>query len=72
MTARGIIEPCQRPQRVGAKSLFCLWAGIEAGLDGTVVGKRLGLVQSAVGLLLAIELAVLEGAQLPYQDAVFF
>jgi putative transposase len=48
MKAREILEPSKKPQRVRARSLLCFWAVTELGLAGTVVGKRLGVVQSAV------------------------
>ncbi|MDZ7698424.1 MAG: transposase [Deltaproteobacteria bacterium] len=48
MTAKEILEPSKKPQRVRARSLLCFWAVTELGLASTVVGKRLGVVQSAV------------------------
>jgi hypothetical protein len=61
MTAREILEPSKKPQRVRARSLLCFWAVTELGLAGTVVGKRLGVVQSAVSK------AVERGAKLAAQ-----
>ncbi|MBW1817465.1 MAG: hypothetical protein JRJ60_09915 [Deltaproteobacteria bacterium] len=43
-----ILEPSKKPEQVRARSLVCFWAVTELGLPGTVVGKRLGIVQSAV------------------------
>ena len=37
-----------QPLRVKAKSLVCYWAVRELGMNGTRVGKLLGLSQSAV------------------------
>ena len=48
MTAREILEPSKKPQRVRARSLVCFWAVRELGLVGTAVGRQMGLVQSAV------------------------
>jgi len=48
MTAREILEPSKKPQRVRARSLVCFWALRELGLVGTEVGRQMGLVQSAV------------------------
>jgi putative transposase len=43
-----ILQPSKKPKRVQARSLVCFWAVTELGLSGTEVGKRLGIVQSAV------------------------
>lgn len=43
-----ILQPCKQPKRVCARSLVCFWAVTELGLNGTEVGRRLGLSQSAV------------------------
>jgi hypothetical protein len=48
MTATEILQPGKKPERVRARSLVCYWAVTELGLAGTAVGRRLGLVQSAV------------------------
>ena len=48
VTAGEILEPIKKPERVRARSLVCYWAVTELGLAGTTVGKRLGLIQSAV------------------------
>ena len=40
--------PGKQPKQVQARSLVCHWAVNELGLNGTVVGQRLGLTQSAV------------------------
>ena len=48
MTAREILEPSKKPQRVRARSLVCFWAVRELGLVGTAVGRQMGLLQSAV------------------------
>lgn len=43
-----IVQPGKQPKRVQARSLVCFWAVRELGLNGTAVGRRLGLSQSAV------------------------
>ncbi len=43
-----ILQPSKKPKRVQARSLVCFWAVTKLGLSGTEVGKRLGIVQSAV------------------------
>ena len=43
-----IIQPGKQPKRVQARSLVCHWAVNELALNGTTVGHRLGLTQSAV------------------------
>jgi hypothetical protein len=43
-----ILEPSKKPERVRARSLVCFCAVRELGLPGTVVGQRMGIVQSAV------------------------
>ncbi|MBW1816717.1 MAG: hypothetical protein JRJ60_06100 [Deltaproteobacteria bacterium] len=48
LTPGVILEPSKKPERVRARSLVCFRAVTELGLPGTVVGKRLGIVQSAV------------------------
>jgi REP element-mobilizing transposase RayT len=48
ITATEILQPSKKPERVRARSLVCYWAVTELGLAGTAVGRRLGLVQSAV------------------------
>ena len=48
MSPEGILQPSKKPKRVRARSLVCFWAVRELGLSGTEVGKRLGIVQSAV------------------------
>jgi REP element-mobilizing transposase RayT len=63
VTAKDILEPSKKPQRVRARSLVCYWAVTELGLAGTAVGKRLGLVQSAVSK------AVERGAKVAVQHA---
>lgn len=42
-----ILQPGKQPKRVQARSLVCHWAAGELGLNGTAVGQRLGLTQSA-------------------------
>ena len=48
MSPEVILQPSKKPKRVRARSLVCFWAVRELGLSGTEVGKRLGIVQSAV------------------------
>lgn len=48
MRPREILQPGKQPKRVQARSLVCYWAVSELGLNGTAVGRRLGLSQSAV------------------------
>ena len=48
MNSEVILQPSKKPERVRARSLVCFWAVTELGLSGTEVGKRLGIVQSAV------------------------
>ena len=43
-----ILRRGKQPKRVQARSLVCHWAVNELGLNGTLVGQRLGLTQSAV------------------------
>lgn len=43
-----ILQPGKKPLQVQARSLLCHWAVSELGLNGTEVGQRLGLTQSAV------------------------
>ena len=48
MPTGDILQPGKQPKRVQARSLVCHWAVNELGLNGTEVGQRLGLTQSAV------------------------
>jgi len=43
-----ILQAGKQPKRVQSRSLVCHWAVSELGLNGTAVGHRLGLTQSAV------------------------
>jgi putative transposase len=65
IATREILEPSKKPERVRARSLVCFWAVRELGLAGTVVGKRMGLVQSAVSK------AVERGAELAVRHDFF-
>ena len=48
MTPEKILQPSKKPQRVLARSLVCYWAITGLGITAADVGKRLGVVQSAV------------------------
>jgi len=48
MQTEEIFQPSKAPQRVKARSLVCYWAVRQLSIDGTTVGKKLGLTQSAV------------------------
>jgi REP element-mobilizing transposase RayT len=48
MKTEEILLPSKTPQRVQARSLLCYWAVRQLSMDGTTVGKKLGLTQSAV------------------------
>jgi hypothetical protein len=48
MKTEEMSEPSKEPRRVKARSLVCYWAVRQLGIDGTTVGKKLGLTQSAV------------------------
>ena len=48
MRPEEIVEPSKKPERVRARSLVCYWAVKELGIPGTVIGRHLDLVQSAV------------------------
>jgi len=43
-----ILKGGKHPRRVRARSLVCYWAVKELGMNGTEIGKRLGMIQSAV------------------------
>jgi hypothetical protein len=43
-----LLLPSKIPERVEHRSMLCYWAVRELGLAGTVVGRQLGLTQSAV------------------------
>jgi putative transposase len=53
MTAAEILQPSKKPDRVRARSLVCYWGVTELGRAGTAVGRRLGMVQSAVSKAVA-------------------
>jgi hypothetical protein len=48
MQAEEILQPSKAPQRVKARSLVCYWAVRQLNIDGTTIGSKLGLTQSAV------------------------
>jgi len=48
MPADEILSPGKQPARVRARSVAAYWAVRELGLEGTEIGRRLGLSQSAV------------------------
>lgn len=45
---RQVLEPCKQPQFVQARSVASYWAVRKLSISGTLVGKKLGLTQSAV------------------------
>ncbi len=58
-----IRRPGKHPERVRARSLVCYWAVREMGLEGTMVGRRLGLTQSAVSRAVARGAAIVAAEQ---------
>lgn len=43
-----ILRPSKKPDRVKARSLVCYWAIRDLGIPGIEVGRKMGIVQSAV------------------------
>ncbi|MDO9463069.1 MAG: hypothetical protein Q7J61_04615 [Deltaproteobacteria bacterium] len=53
MKPEEILSPGKQPQRVMARGLVCYWGVKELGMQGTAVGKLLGMVQSSVSRAVA-------------------
>ena len=48
MKPEEILSPGKNPERVRARILVCYWAVNELGINGTVVARFLGIIQSSV------------------------
>ena len=48
MRPEEILSPGKQPERVRARSLVCYWAVKQLGMNGTVVARLLGIIQSSV------------------------
>lgn len=64
VSVKAIITGGKQPDRVKARSLAAFWAVKELGMNGTAVGRKIGLTQSAVSR------AVQRGEQLSEELAV--
>jgi REP-associated tyrosine transposase len=68
MSTDAILQPSKRPRCVQARSLVCYWAVRELGINGTDVGRRLGLSQSAVSRAVPRGQAMAEEAHYSLED----